>query len=359
MTESQALTKRVENVRDLLESRKGEFAAALPQHMNATTMLRIAVTSIRKNPRLAEADPSSLYGAVMEAAQCGLYLDGVLGEASLLPFWNSKRKTYEVVFVPGYRGLVKLAIQSGKVRDVSAHTVYTDEAFTYSEGEAGTLHHVPGPPGEDRERLGAYSRVTYTDGTTSVNWMWAKEIIAIRDKSPAARKKQGPWYGTEFEQNEMWKKTAFRNHSKWLNLSRELTKAAVLDEMYDAGISQRNLGPEPGVYMGDPEIGMPEPEPEGETVEGEVVEEGDQEEKDSKKKSGKKTKKDEDFKLESQAVDKAFELSAKIIEFGEVLGKKREDIDKDIAECDEDLEQLSILLSHYKGQLQHDKEKKS
>ena len=332
---SDALAVKVKTVRDLFENRKGEFNAALPKHMDVDRMIRIAVTSIRKNPKLAEADPASLYGAVMEAAQCGLYLDGVLGEASLLPFWNTKKKCYEVVFIPGYRGLVKLAHRSGKVRDVSAHIVYKGETFSYSEGEQTTLKHVPRPPADrEEERIGAYSRVIFNDGSISINFMWADEIIAIRDNTPAVRKKTAtPWLSDiEFEQNEMWKKTVFRNHSKWLNLSPELTTAAVLDEMHDAGVSQRNLGPDEEVYTDAPVITMPEPvSEEDEVVDAESTENAD-------------------LTLDGGETE-AFALEVSIRESGEVLGKKAGDITKDIKDCKGDVEALQKLDSTYKDEL--------
>jgi len=332
MSESTALAKNVKTVVDLFAQRKGEIMAALPKHMDADRMLRIAVTSIRKNPKLAEADPSSLYGAVMEAAQCGLYLDGVLGEASLLPFWSTKKKCYEVVFVPGYRGLVKLAHRSGKVRDVSAYVVYEDETFSYSEGMETTIVHVPKPPATRGEkRMGAYSRVIFNDGSASPHWMWADEIIAIRDNTPAVRKKTDtPWLSDiEFEQNEMWKKTVFRNHSKWLNLSSELTTAAVLDEMHDAGVSQRLLGPEE-VYTEAPVIAMPEPVSEEDTIEGDEVE--------------------AEFSLNGES-EEAFALEASIRELSEALGMKAGDISKSIKKCSGDVVKLKAHHAQLEDEL--------
>jgi len=329
MSKSTALAKNVKDVSDLFESRKSEIVAALPKHMDATRMLRIAVTSIRKNPKLAEANISSLYGAVMEAAQCGLYLDGVLGEASLLPFYNNKKKVYEVVFIPGYRGLVKLAHRSGKVRNISSHIVYKGETFSYSEGAETTLTHIPKPPSEREEkRVGAYSRVVFTDGSVSLNWMWADEIVSIRDSSPSARKETGPWFGSEFEQDEMWKKTVFRNHSKWLNLSSELTTAAVLDEMHDAGVSQQLLGPEE-VYTEAPVIAMPEP----------VVEESPEDEPV-----------EAEFSLNGES-EEAFALEASIRELSEALGMKAGDISKAIKKCSGDVVKLKAHHAQLEDEL--------
>ncbi|KHF30137.1 recombination and repair protein RecT [Anoxybacillus sp. BCO1] len=49
-----------------------EIEKALPKHMDADRMARIALTTIRTNPKLLECSVPSLLGAVMQAAQLGL-----------------------------------------------------------------------------------------------------------------------------------------------------------------------------------------------------------------------------------------------------------------------------------------------
>ncbi|GAK01482.1 recombinational DNA repair protein RecT [Geomicrobium sp. JCM 19055] len=49
-----------------------EFERAMPKHMDADRLGRIALTTIRQNPDLLQASIPSLMGAVMQAAQLGL-----------------------------------------------------------------------------------------------------------------------------------------------------------------------------------------------------------------------------------------------------------------------------------------------
>ena len=231
----QALThvEKLQNVRDLLETNKGSIAQALPKHLSAERFARVAFMSVRKTPRLLECDPRSLISAIMNAASLGLEPDNELGHANILPYGK------EAKLQIGYRGLATLARRSGEVSDVQARVVYDQEGFEYEEGDNPKLYHKPASPSIRGEvRIGAYSRVLFKDGAVSINFMWAEEIEAIKARSPAVRKKQQtPWTDPdEWVQNEMWKKSVFRNHAKMLNLTPELTRASVIDEMEDLGI---------------------------------------------------------------------------------------------------------------------------
>ncbi len=51
---------------------KAQMALALPKHMTADRLARIATTEIRKVPKLASCDQASFLGAIMQCAQLGL-----------------------------------------------------------------------------------------------------------------------------------------------------------------------------------------------------------------------------------------------------------------------------------------------
>jgi len=181
---------RVQTIRDLLAKSKGQIAAALPRHLTPDRMLRIAMTSIQSNYRLMECDPKSLVAAVMEASQLGLEPDGVLGRAYLIPY--KVKGQYKAQLQIGYRGFLDLARRSGQV-------------------------------------INAVVRLK--DGGYDFEWMWRREIDAIRRSSKAAG--DGPWV-THYE--EMAKKTVIRRLAKRLPLSIEFQRAAVADEYAEAGV---------------------------------------------------------------------------------------------------------------------------
>lgn len=252
-----ALAKRqaqVSTIRDLLEKSKDQIALALPKHLTPERLMRVAMTTIQKNPKLLEADPKTLIGAIIQCAQLGLEPDSVLGHAYLVPFWNSQLGRYDVTFIPGYKGLISLAKRGGEAEHINAVNVYEGDIFKYIEGLNPILEHIPVPPSKRTgPKIGTYAVVKYQSGGRDAIWMWAEEIEIIRDRALATRRintqkdpreKWGPW-GTD--EDEMFKKTAIRRLSKLLSLSPEFQKAAALDEMADAGIPQ-NLDQE--VFLG-------------------------------------------------------------------------------------------------------------
>ena len=70
-----AVTKqKPTTIHGFLETYKSEITRALPKHMTADRMARIALTEFRKTPALMKCDPATLFGAVIQCAQLGLEL---------------------------------------------------------------------------------------------------------------------------------------------------------------------------------------------------------------------------------------------------------------------------------------------
>ena len=100
---------------------KAQMALALPKHMTADRLARIATTEIRKVPKLASCDQASFLGAIMQCAQLGLEPGGALGHAYLIPFdkrqkVNGRWETVstEAQLIIGYRGMIDLAAALGR-----------------------------------------------------------------------------------------------------------------------------------------------------------------------------------------------------------------------------------------------------
>ncbi len=110
----------------MLEKFQGEIAKALPKHLTAERMTRIALTAFRRTPKLADCDPRSVFAAVIQAAQLGLEPD-TLGRSYLIPYGK------ECQFVPGWKGLVDLCNRSGNAT-VFTGVIYRDQRYTYSDG---------------------------------------------------------------------------------------------------------------------------------------------------------------------------------------------------------------------------------
>jgi recombination protein RecT len=221
--------KPIEAVRRSLELMKPALALALPPHLTVDRLLRVVLTVLQQTPALLDCDRASLYRAVMTCAQLGLEPDGVLGQAYLVP---SRGK---VQLVPGYRGFIALARNSGEVTSINAQAVHRNDRFEYAYGLAERLEHVPA--GGDRgEITHFYAYAKFKDGGHHFDVMSRGEVDAVRDRSEsyqayrAGRIEDTAWV-TGYA--EMGKKTVIRRIAKFLPLA--VQKAAALADLYESG----------------------------------------------------------------------------------------------------------------------------
>lgn len=216
------------SVMGLLEQMKGEIARCLPKHLTPERMTRIAMTELRKTPKLQECDPMSFIAAIMQASQLGLE-PGILGSCYLIPFWNSKLGKFECTFMPGYRGFLDLARRSGQIKSLVARAVYANDEFHYEYGLEEKITHMPNM-NEPGELVAVYAVALLKDGGHQFEVMSKREIDKIREKSQG--KNSGPW--NEYF-DEMARKTVVRKLFKWLPCSVEMQKVVSLDEMQEQG----------------------------------------------------------------------------------------------------------------------------
>lgn len=203
------------------------MAEVLPKHMNMDRMSRIALTTIRTNPKLLECSVPSLMGAVMSAVQLGLE-PGLLGQCYILPYKK------EATFIIGYKGMIDLARRSGHIQSIYAHAVYENDEFDYELGLHPKLTHKPSF-GERGEFIGAYAVAHFKDGGHQMEFMPKSEIEKRRKRSPSANSNYSPWT-TDYE--EMAKKTVVRYMFKYLPISIEVQSQAQQDEVVRKDITE-------------------------------------------------------------------------------------------------------------------------
>lgn len=222
------VNQKAENVRVLLEKAKPQIKMALPKHLDADRMLRIAMTSVRRTPGLLSCNQQSLLGAIMQSAQLGLEPDGVLGHAYLIPFKD------EVQLIVGYKGLVDLARRSGQLSTIFSRVVYEKDQFDFSYGLDEQLRHVPSDDENPGEIVAVYAIARLKDGGLQFEVMRRREIEEIRKRSRAGE--SGPW---KTDYAEMSRKTVIRRLCKMLPASVELARAVALDERAEVGMTQQ------------------------------------------------------------------------------------------------------------------------
>ncbi len=219
----------IESIRLALELMKPQLAVALPPHLSADRLVRVVVAALQANPALLDCERASLYRAAMTCAHLGLDPDGVLGQAWLVP---SRGK---VQLVPGYRGFITLARNSGLITSINAQAVHLNDHFDYAYGLNERLEHVPAP-GARGEITHFYAYVKFKGGGHHFDVLSRDEVDAIRDRSEgyqafrAGKAEDSAWV-TGYA--EMGKKTVIRRIAKYLPLS--VQKAAALADLHDAG----------------------------------------------------------------------------------------------------------------------------
>ena len=210
--------KKGKTIFDVIQAGAKQFATALPKHINSDRFVRIAITTIRQNPKLAQCNQESLLGALMVSAQLGLE-PGVLGQCYLIPYGR------ECQFQIGYKGMIELLRRSGQLKDIYAYSVYENDEFEMTYGLNRDLKHKPNL--QDRGNfVGCYCVAVLKDDTRAFEYM-TKEEIEAHGKKFSKTYGNGPWK-SDFE--AMAHKTVVKKMLKWLPVSVEFLEMANKDE---------------------------------------------------------------------------------------------------------------------------------
>lgn len=230
------------SLKGLLERNRQSIASILPRHVTVERLIKTMLVATNRNPALLKCTQGSIIETIQRAAELGLDLSGTLGEAYPVPFRNkikvpqadgSTREVFvdQCQFIPGYRGLAKLARQSGEVAHLEAEAVFSGDHFVYQKGSDFRLEFRPLLAGDRGALQGFYAYVKLKDGGQQAEYMTVAEVERIRQRSKAAN---GPAWTNDFA--EMGRKTVFKRLAKWLNLSSEkFTDAVTQDNEVEFG----------------------------------------------------------------------------------------------------------------------------
>jgi recombination protein RecT len=183
--------------------------------------------AVSKQPKLAECSGMSILKSMMVASELGLEPGGALGHGYLTPYKVNQAKrgerpvyVMECQFLAGYRGLAKLARNSGEIEIVEAHPVYPGDKFVVRRGTVSELVHEPDYlSGEDRgdKAVCYYALARYKSGAVQFEVMTCSQIERIMHATQS-KGEYGPWVD-HFD--EMARKTCIRRLAKSLPLESE------------------------------------------------------------------------------------------------------------------------------------------
>ncbi len=213
-----------------LEGQQERVAAILPPNLGLSPerVIKLACLTIhkselakKKNPKarsIADCTRISILSSILEASSLGLEIGGALAEAHLVPFGT------ECTMLPDYKGLLKLARQSGEFDVIEAVEVFERDHFRVFRAPAPSVQHelcLEDDPGEIRF---VYAYATLKGGNLVFEIMSRAQVEKIRLKSRSA---DSPAWRDHW--GEMAKKVVLKRFLKRQGRSLDVAKAIEAD----------------------------------------------------------------------------------------------------------------------------------
>ena len=200
--------------------RKLQEVLGTPQ--KASKFCSALITIANGNTQLKQADPQSIMGAAMVAATLGLDIVPTLGLAYVIPYGRQAQ------FQIGYRGLVQLMQNTGKMRRIVTATVYEGELV---RGNRFTEEYEFDESCRQSDTVIGYMAMFETTSGFRKTAYWTREQVEqhARKYSQAFQRgyQNSPWV-SNFDQ--MAQKTVLKSICKWAPQSTELLQAQQFDQ---------------------------------------------------------------------------------------------------------------------------------
>ena len=184
---------------------------------------RIAVSAVRRDPKLQACDPATVFQAAIDAVKLGFEPGGPLGHAYLIPYGTKCQ------LITGFRGYIALVRRSGEVRSLEAHIIYANDVFDVDFGRENPIIHKPNLLTDRGAPLAAYALARLVGGGVQCDVMPVAEIDKIMLASPS-RGEYGPW---KDHRDEMRRKTVIRRICKTLPMTIELAEEFEREDRLD------------------------------------------------------------------------------------------------------------------------------
>ena len=203
---------------------------------------QFAVQILNKNATLQQCTPQSIQESITNVAAIGLSLNPAYGYAYLVPDGIKSGQQWIKVcqLRVSFKGLVKIAVDSGAIKFVRAEIVRENDSFTYNGPMAAPVHQM-NPFGDRGKVVGVYCIAKTPDNEYLTDVMSVDEINKIR----AAAKQDGVW-SKWFE--EMAKKAIIKRASKQWPMGngaeRFSTAVAVVNDVEGSDSVERDITPQ-------------------------------------------------------------------------------------------------------------------
>lgn len=212
------------------EANKKRLITSLGGNEKEAKKLIVAlVYAVNSVPDLVNCSFESIGSCLMQSAQLNLFPDA-RGECHYLPFKNEKKGMMEAKFIPGFKGLIKLAYNSPIVRSINCGVVYENDLFEYELGSNQFLKHIPNEDDNARgQRSAAWCVAKMAQGDPVIIVKNKKFIEGIKARSKSAKSIYSAWNIEEFI-DQQWLKTIIKQATKYIPQATELSEAVKLDD---------------------------------------------------------------------------------------------------------------------------------
>ena len=193
------------------------------------------VNAVKKNPKLLQCDPKSLFGAILLSAEVGLRFNTPEQHAYILPYGN------EAQFQIGYKGLVEMMYRNPRVLKIYGEAVFEKDTFDYGYGLNPFLDHKPYRQGDRGKLTCVYAVCKLKDAEPVFTVVEKSELDKIQKLSQAGTNKYSPYNNGTDVHHYMQIKTAIKKLSKLIPKSSvlEISKAIEYDSRFEGGATVR------------------------------------------------------------------------------------------------------------------------
>lgn len=214
-----------------LEKYKAQFSAALPKHLNADRMIRLALTAFNSNRALQECDMQSIAASIVLASQLGLEI-GVAGQGYLVPY---KKKCQ---FIAGWQGYVDLVSRSGRAT-VWTGAVFEGDHFDYAQGDRPFVNHRPCGEDDPKKMTHVYAIGRVNGSEWPVIEVWPiNRVLRHRDRN----NKVGSAHYSYAHPEMYARKIPLLQVIKYMPKSIELNNAMTADNALENGNTYTMIG---------------------------------------------------------------------------------------------------------------------
>lgn len=191
------------------------------------------VNAVKKNPKLLQCDPKSLFGAILLSAEVGLRPNTPEQHAFILPYKG------EAKFQIGYKGLVEMMYRNPRVQSIYAEAVFEKDEFDYGFGLNPFLNHKPFRGGDRGILQCVYAVCKLKDADPIFTVVEKSELDKLRNFSQASNSKYSPYNNGADIHHYMEIKSAIKKLSKLIPKASviEISKAIEYDSKFEGGAS--------------------------------------------------------------------------------------------------------------------------